>query len=565
MKKFKLLFLVLTLILSLSLGVVACGGDSGSGSGTGDGGDTPKEPVIVKVEGTKGLKYELKTNSMKGTKYAICTGIGTATDKDIVIASHYEGYLVKEVKQAAFKGNTNITSVKMVNGMQKLNLYTFQNCTSLQSVILPETLKSIGQNAFDGCEMLLNVCNDSEIEIKKGDTMNGAVGNYACNIYSSKGGGAGVFATEGDFETFEFPGNKYIIKYTGNPAEINFPAGTTGIYKDVFKDNALLTEVTFPKDLTYIGKAAFSGCTALKKVEFPSGTKIKEFGTMAFAGCEALEEFNYGGTLTEYLDIDFTNDTANPLKFSKTIRINGQIPYNLEIPSGITNIKACAFVNFQDLKTIVFPESVEIIEPFAFAYSTVETFSFKGTSKLKEFKNNAFAHCPKLKELRLPKSVEKITLQAFTECDSLLTVLIENNNNLQEIADKAFYHCSNLRAFAVGHNSQLKKIGADCFYQCRKLAKFTLGNNSKLESIGASGFRECKPIKELYLPATCVKIGDWCFSGCFESRETDDLQLYSAASERPSGWGNYFNSSNIDVFFGRAYPVLPEDLSSFIA
>ena len=286
---------------------------------------------------------------------------------------------------------------------------------------------------------------------------------------------------------------------------------------------------------------------------------------MAFAGCEAITEFNYGGTLTEYLDIDFSNDTANPLNFAKTIKIDGQVPFYLEIPSGITTIKACSFVNCQDIKTIIFPESVEVIEPFAFAHSSVETFSFKGTSKLKEFKNNAFGYCPKLKELKLPKSLEIIGLQAFTECDSLLTVLIENDNNLEEIAEKGFYHCSNLKAFAVGHNSKLKSIGAECFWECRKLAKFTFGNNSKLESIGASGFRECKPLKELYLPATCVKIGDWCFSGCFTIREIEDLQLYSAAPAAPAGWGNNFNSSKVDVFFNTPYPVLPEDLSYFIS
>ena len=561
MKKFKLLSLILTLILSLSLGVVACGGDGSSDSGGGDTPDTPKAPVIVNVEGTKGLVYELKTNALKGTKYAICTGIGTATDKDIVIASHYEGYLVKEVKQAAFKGNTDITSVKMVNGMEKLNHYTFQNCTNLASVTLPETLKSIGQNSFDGCEMLLNVCNDSNIQIIKGDTMNGAVGNYACNIYSSNSGGAGKFVTEGDFEVFEFPNNKYVLKYHGNPTEINFPAGTTGIYKDVFAGNTDITEIVFPKEISYIGKAAFSGCTSLKKITFPKGTKISEFGTMAFANCTALEEFNYEESLTNYLQIDFLNDTANPLTYSETIRINGQVPIYLEIPRGTTVIKQCSFVNCQDIKSIIIPDTLEVIKPFAFSLSSVESLIFQGESKFKIFENNAFANCPFLGDIKFPKSVEKIELQAFYNCDSITNVSFENNNNLIELGQKAFYECSNIKTFFVGNNSSLEIVGAECFYDCRKLAKFSFGNNSKLKSLGGSAFRNVRPIKELYLPASCVEIGGYCFSGCFETRETDDLQLYSAAYSMPSGWNQQFNSSKIDVFFGKPYPVLPEDFS----
>ncbi len=559
MKKFKLLFLTFTLILSLTLGV-ACGGDTGDG----DGGETnvPTEPVIVNVEGTQGLKYELKTNAVKNTKYAICTGIGTATETDIVIASHYQGYLVKEIKQSAFKNNTKITSVKMVNAMEKINLYVFQNCTSLMSVTLPETLKSIGQNAFDGCEMLLNVCNDSPIDIKKGDTMHGSVGNYACNIYSSKTtGGTGTFTTEGDYETFVFPDNKYILKYNGTSGDIEFPNGTTGIYKDVFKDNTAITEIAFPKEIAYIGKGAFSGCTALKKVVFPAGTMIKEVATMAFAGCEALEAFEFGGTLTEYLDVDFGNDTANPLNFSKTIKINGATPYNLEIPAGTKEIKGCSFVNCQDIRTIVIPESLEYINPFAFAYSSVEAISYVGTSNLKEIRNNAFAHCVNITTLKFPKSVELLDVQAFYDCKSLATVTFANNNNLKKLGQKAFYECRKLLNCFIGHNSQLEIVDSECFYQCRIMNKFSFGNNSKLTTLGSSAFRECHGLKELYLPATCIKVGDYCFSGCFTTRETDDLQLYSAAPKMPSGWGANFNSSKIDVFYNTPYPTLPDDFS----
>ena len=560
MKKIKLLTLILTFILSLTLGVVACG-DNGSGSGEGDKPATPSGPVIVNVEGTKGLKYELKTNALKGTKYAICTGIGTATDTDIVIASHYEGYLVKEVKQAAFKGNTDITSVTMVNGMEKINLYVFQNCTSLASVTLPETLKSIGQNSFDGCEMLLNVCNDSEIQIIKGDTMNGAVGNYACNIYSSKSGEAGKFVTEGDYEVFEFPNNKYILKYNGNPAEIVFPQGTTGIYKEVFKNNTDITEIVFPRELSYIGKAAFSGCTSLKTVTFPIGTQISEFGTMAFANCTGLEDFIYEDTLTNYLKIDFLNDTANPLNSSGTIRINGRRPQNLELPKGLTVVKQCAFVNCQDIKTLVIPESLEVIKPFAFSLSSVEGIVFDGVSNLKIIENYAFATCQLLRDIKFPKSVEKIDLQAFGYCDSIINVSFENNNNLVELGQKVFYECSNLKTVFIGHNSKLKTVGNECFYSCQKLSKFSFGNNSKVESIGSSAFRNCRPIKELYIPASCIEIGAWCFSGCFQTRETDDLQIYCALPKMPSGWNVNFNSSKVDVFFGVPYPTLPEDFS----
>ena len=71
----------------------------------GDGGGSTG-PVITNVEGTKGLAYEV-VSPKKGAAYAICTGIGTATDTDIVIASHYDGFIVEEVDANAFKNNTS--------------------------------------------------------------------------------------------------------------------------------------------------------------------------------------------------------------------------------------------------------------------------------------------------------------------------------------------------------------------------------------------------------------------------------------------------------------------------
>ena len=148
MKKIRLLLLILIFVLSLltatacSFNLPSLGGGSGSGSGAGEGeggGSTPpaNSPVITQVEGTQGLTYKVeKTN--KGEKYAVCTGIQKgSTATDITIASHYDDVVVKEVKQAAFKGNTNIKSVKMVNAMEKIDFYAFQNCTSLETVILP--------------------------------------------------------------------------------------------------------------------------------------------------------------------------------------------------------------------------------------------------------------------------------------------------------------------------------------------------------------------------------------------------------------------------------------------
>ncbi len=545
--------------------------------------------VLPKVYGTEGLEFEIATTKT-GIKYAICTGIGTATDNEIIIPSHYQGYVVEEVAPSAFKGNNNITSIKFVYGMERIGMYAFQNCTELFMVYVSETVENIGYNAFGYCEKLLNVCNDSNIQIVKGEISNGAIGSYACNVYSSTSGQPGEFVIEGDYELFVFTGNKYIVKYNGTSSDLVFPEGTTGIYKDVFKGNKAITEITFPASLTYIGKLAFADCTSLTKVNFPKDTQIKEIGTMAFANCSALTEFNYGGSLESYLNITFANDTANPLNHvysldpddavaeyrfipkdvdnRKTLRIAGQIYETLVIPEGVKVIKNSAFVNCDNIKTLVIASTVEEIEPFAFAYSSVEEIAFNGESNLKIIGNNAFANCINITKLNLPRSLEYIELQAFFGCKNLTSLVFEDNNNLQVIGQKAFFYCYTLESVFIGNNSSLKELKDECFYNCSKyysstrtytgLKYFSFGNNSKVETIGRSAFRECKIFVELYIPKSCTSIGDYAFSGCFKTVRggPDSLKIYAEATSVPLGWENNYNSSNCVVTFGVEYPTL---------
>ena len=566
MKKFKLFILSTILVLSLltatacSFNLPSLGGGSGSGEGEGGGGSTPpaNSPVITQVEGTQGLTYKIeKTN--KGIQYAVCTGVEKgSTLTDIVIASHYQDVLVKEVKQAAFKGNTNIKSVKMVNAMEKIDFYAFQNCSSLESVILPETLTKISQNAFDGCELLLNVCNDSKLDIKKGTTNHGSVGNYACNIYSSTSGAAGEYKSEGEFDVFAFSGNRFVLKYNGSSSVVNFPDNTTGIYKDAFKGNTKITEVNFPATITYIGKSAFADCTSLQKVTFAQNTQVSEFGVNAFYGCEALKEYNYNNTLEQYMNIDYADDYANPIRYANTIAINGETLYYLSIPNNITVVKSFLFNYCESIRKIYIPASVETIEMYAFAYTGAEEISFVENAQLKTIGANSFAHSEKITELKFPASVERLGVQSFTECNNLVKVTFANNNNLYRFDQKAFASCDKLEHFFVGHNSALKEVGDRCFSYCVKMKYFSFGNNSVLEKIESYAFQANRPLKSLYIPSTCLTMGAWTFSGCFQTRETDDLQIYIDLPSRPLTWNEQFNSSKCDEWWGTPYPYIEE-------
>ena len=66
-------------------------------------------------------------------------------------------YRVTAVNAKAVKGNKNVTSIKIGNGVTKLGDSAFENCTKLKSITIGGGLSSIGKNTFKGCKNLKKI------------------------------------------------------------------------------------------------------------------------------------------------------------------------------------------------------------------------------------------------------------------------------------------------------------------------------------------------------------------------------------------------------------------------
>lgn len=119
---------------------------------------------------TSGLSYTLSDDST----YYICTGIGTATDTDIVIASEYEGLPVKEIGAEAFRADT-FTTVIIPDSVTTIGVRAFAGCYNLTSVIIGNGVTTINTEAFTLCSALLSVTFGS------GVTEIGSYAFYGCS------------------------------------------------------------------------------------------------------------------------------------------------------------------------------------------------------------------------------------------------------------------------------------------------------------------------------------------------------------------------------------------------
>ena len=125
-----------------------------------------------RIEGTEGLEYS------ENDATAYCSGIGTATDKDIRIASEYNGKAVIAVGESAFDGlsitsaylpntiksiekrafaTSKIRSVNIPDGVVSIKDSAFLYCTSLiGNIVIPDSVKTISVSAFVNCSLVSN-------------------------------------------------------------------------------------------------------------------------------------------------------------------------------------------------------------------------------------------------------------------------------------------------------------------------------------------------------------------------------------------------------------------------
>lgn len=150
----------------------------------------------------------------------------------------------------------------------------------------------------------------------------------------------------------------------------------------------------------------------------------------------------------------------------------------------ITEIAQSAFKNQDQIKELVLPSTITIINSSAFDGCTnLEYINLpKSLEKIGKF---AFLHCEKLKEINIPSKVKIIEESSFSSCFNLTQVTFNNDSQLQSIENGAFSLCINLSEIIIP--SSVQKIGSEAFSACNKIASFTIPNS--VETIGSAAFK----------------------------------------------------------------------------
>ena len=154
-------------------------------------------------------------------------------------------FLIENKKLIEYTGNSEV--VKIPKGVKVIDDIVFRGENKIRKIVMPNTVRTIGKEAFDSCERL------TEIKFSKKLTK---IGDYA------------------------FSNCTRMKKY-------NLPKTVKSIGKCAFRWNYSLKTVNVPKKVKTIQFATFENCVNLKKVNMKSVTSIER---RAFCGDKKLKK-----------------------------------------------------------------------------------------------------------------------------------------------------------------------------------------------------------------------------------------------------------------------------------
>ena len=520
------------------------------------------------------LQAQTKTVNVTtaGTLSTVITTTETGTISSLIVSGNIEARDVAfmrdklsvlstlDLSAANIKAYTGIdgtySGITLTYPINELPLCAFYNAntltykSTLTSVTLPLTLKSIGGSAFYYCNAL-----SGTLTIPVGVTSIGSYALYGCwglSAFSVVAGNTrysssnGILYSINQDSLFICPGSKSgsisipsTVTYIGSSSfdycynltgTLTLPASlkTIGAYA-FYYCTGLTGNISLPSTITTIDDGAFYGCTGLTGViTIPNVTSY--IGLYAFFDCKGISSYQVDAANLRYTS---NNDALFSKNVDSLIVCAGTKNGTFSVPSTVKVIKSCAFYDCNLLSgSMNIPASVKSIGKYAF-YGCTGLFSFSVDAGNPSYSSNGgilFNHaqdslliCPSAitGSYTVPPTVKSIGTYAFFYCKNL-TGSINIPASVTTIGDYAFYGCSSLTAFDVAtgnklfssSNGVLYNLVQDSLLICPlgKTGSFTIPNTVK--TVDFYAFDGCSGLTSITIPVSVTTIGMYAFEYC---------------------------------------------------
>lgn len=474
------------------------------------------------------------------TAQTLCASVKTVTIGDAVTV----------IPPLMFSDCAALESISFPASVKEIGYSAFAG-SGLKAVTIPNTILTVGRDAFSNCESL------KDVTIAKNDNADDPLLTLGFNAFANSNVENLVFERNID---------------TNNQAYVPQPLATTvksvTLGDDItviparfFDGCTELQSVTLPSTLETIGANTFRGCAKLAAIEIPAA--VKTIGISTFEDCPLLKNltlvaadeklliernaFKNAGVEVFNADRNWEyavyypqaeDSTEAPVcmeSFATTLK-------DVKLGDKVTQLPANAFRGNASLTDLVLSPELTVIPQNAFnGCAALPGITFP--EKVTAIGENAFNGCSAFTELTLPATILTVAPEAFQLCEALATVTLAApeaapaDDADEAPASIAFGNnvfigspVTTLNAYRswTYDNTYLSLVPAvttvnfsednavavpdNAFINCTLLKEVNM--TDKVESIGSSAFRWCSALESIAIKAGVTALPESVFSDC---------------------------------------------------
>lgn len=426
------------------------------------------------------LKYDKKL-PLFGNSNLTSLYIGRNIDYETVEAKGYSPFYNQQ-----FLTDVRFSQAGTVTYCKDYLLYKVNNCESL---ILPESLTSIGNWTFCGMSKL------GRIVIPNAVT---TIGEY-------------TFADDSALESAKLS------------------TSCAWLQQGLFSECGKLQAITIPTVVTKMDTQMFTNCKSLLTATFEDGTDLIEMGYGAsnkeyglFRDCP-IESLYLGRWLSYSTKDNSGNDAPNRAPFCHIPTLN-----NLTIGKNVGVIDKFMFSYCTGLEDVFLPDNITSVGMWGFRGCT-SLKSVRLSQNLSQIADYGFSECSSLDNVVFPASMTSVADNSFSNCTSLRK--LDLGSSLKIIGPSAFQNCTALEG--IDMPKTLEGLGVEAFAGCTSLPYVEV--KGEVPSVGKQAFQGCTGLTWISLSENISSLGENSFEGCTNIKYVKSY----ATSPVPTGLVNF--------------------------